>query len=276
MNHSGADKDRKTTERITRLLEIIDILRAPDGCPWDREQTPSTVKKYILEECYELADAIDHDDANEVCEELGDIFFMLLFTGRMYEENGDFEIAHSLKLIEEKMIRRHPHIFADVKVNGTADVTANWQNIKAQEARDSGKKHSVLGNLPKALPALQRAFRVGERASRVDFDWKDAGDLWEKIEEETVELKQAVSGGNAEDIEEELGDLLFTMSNLSRKLGINPEEALQKAVAKFTRRFHAMEKLLEEQGKPLPGASAEVMDTAWEKIKKDQPSRIPE
>ena len=270
MDNSISEKDRKITGRITRLLEIIDILRAPDGCPWDREQTPATVKKYILEECYELADAIDQEEPGEVCEELGDIFFMLLFIGRMYEENNDFEIARSLELIEEKMIRRHPHIFADVKVNGTSDVTANWQNIKAQEARESGKKHSVLGNLPKALPALQRAFRVGERASRVDFDWKHASELWDKLEEEKQELRQAVDGGSTRQIEEELGDLLFTVSNLARKLGINPEEALQKAVAKFTRRFHAMEKLLEEQGTPLPGAPADIMDNAWEEVKKGQ------
>ncbi len=270
MDNSISEKDRKITGRITRLLEIIDILRAPDGCPWDREQTPATVKKYILEECYELADAIDQEEPGEVCEELGDIFFMLLFIGRMYEENNDFEIARSLELIEEKMIRRHPHIFADVKVNGTSDVTANWQNIKAQEARESGKKHSVLGNLPKALPALQRAFRVGERASRVDFDWKHASELWDKLEEEKQELRQAVDGGSTQQIEEELGDLLFTVSNLARKLGINPEEALQKAVAKFTRRFHAMEKLLEEQGTLLPGAPADIMDNAWEEVKKGQ------
>ena len=268
MNTSTENRDTSITERITRLLEIIDILRAPDGCPWDREQTPATVKKYILEECYELADAIDQDDPQEVCEELGDIFFMLLFIGRMYEENGDFEIARSLELIEEKMVRRHPHIFADVQVNSTADVTTNWQNIKAQEARDSGKKHSVLGNLPKALPALQRAFRVGERASRVNFDWKHTDELRDKLDEETTELWRAVQGGNVQEIEEELGDLLFTVSNLSRKLNINPEEALQKAVAKFTQRFHAMEKILEEQGTPLPGANMEDMDRAWEKVKK--------
>jgi len=260
-------RDVNITDRITRLLGIIDILRAPDGCPWDREQTPATVKKYILEECYELADAIDQKDPVEACEELGDIFFMLLFIGRMYEENGDFEIAQSLELIEEKMIRRHPHIFADVKVNSTSDVTANWQNIKAREARDSGKRHSVLGNLPKALPALQRAFRVGERASRVNFDWKHADELWEKLYEETEELRQAVKTANPAEIEEEIGDLLFTVSNLSRKLDINPEEALQKAVMKFTARFHKMEKLLDEQGTPLPGACMEDMDAAWEKIK---------
>ncbi len=267
MTSKVKSSDTAVTQRINRLLEIIDILRAPDGCPWDREQTPASVKKYILEECYELADAIDQQDPEEVCGELGDIFFMLLFIGRMYEENGDFEIARSLKLIEEKMIRRHPHIFADVKVNGTDDVTANWQNIKAQEARDSGRKHSVLGNLPKALPALQRAFRVGERASRVGFDWEKADDLWEKIDEETAELKQAVNRADTAEMEEEVGDLLFTISNLSRKLGINPEDALQKATAKFITRFHAMEQLLEEQGTPLPGASMQEMDRAWDQIK---------
>ncbi len=273
MNSTKKPVDTNNTEmtrRVARLLEIIDILRAPDGCPWDREQTPASVKKYILEECYELADAIDQQDPEEVCGELGDIFFMLLFIGRMYEENGDFEIARSLRLIEEKMIRRHPHIFADVKVNGTEDVTANWQNIKAQEARDSGKRHSVLGNLPRALPALQRAFRVGERASRVGFDWESADDLWEKIDEETAELRQAVSRADVANIEEEIGDTLFTISNLSRKLGINPEEALQKAVAKFVTRFHAMEQLLEQQGTPLPGASMQEMDRAWEQVKSDK------
>ncbi len=261
------ERDGMVAGQITRLIEIIDILRAPDGCPWDREQTPETVKKYILEECYELADAIDEHDPEEVCEELGDIFFMLLFIGRMYEEKEDFEIVRSLELIEEKMIRRHPHIFADVHVNDTHDVTVNWQNIKAQEARDSGKKHSVLGNLPKALPALQRAFRVGERASRISFDWENPDELWEKVDEETAELKNAVQTDDRGEIEEELGDLLFTISNLSRKLQINPEEALQKAVAKFTRRFQAMEQFLEKQGTPLPGTSIQTMNEAWEQVK---------
>ncbi len=265
------DNKEAINRRISRLLEIIDILRAPDGCPWDREQTPETVKKYILEECYELADAIDNKNPAEACEELGDIFFMLLFIGRMYEENGDFEIAKSLELIEEKMIRRHPHIFSDVKVNGTDDVTANWQKIKAGEAKKKGKDHSVLGNLPKALPALQRAFRVGERASRVDFDWKDASELWGKLDEEIEELKAAVKDESREEIEEEMGDLLFTVANLSRKLDINPEEALHRAVMKFTSRFKCMEKILEERGTTVHAASLEEMDRVWDEIKESGP-----
>ena len=267
MNNTVSKNPEAISRQVTRLIEIIDILRAPNGCPWDREQTPETVKKYILEECYELADAIDSNDPDEACEELGDIFFMLLFIGRMYEENGDFEIARSLKLIEEKMIRRHPHIFSDVKVNSTRDVTANWQKIKAGEAKKKGKRQSVLGNLPRALPALQRAFRVGERASRVDFDWKKAEELWPKIEEEITELKQAVEGGKHEKIEEEIGDLLFTVANLSRKLDINPEEALHSAVKKFESRFKKMERILEEQGTHVISATFEQMDHAWEKVK---------
>ncbi len=256
------------SERVSRLIEIIDILRAPDGCPWDREQTPETVKKYILEECYELVDAIDSAAPGEVCEELGDLFFMLLFIGRMYEQAGDFEMADALRLAEEKMVRRHPHIFGDVKVSNSSDVTANWQNIKADEARKKGRKHSVLGNLPRALPSLQYAFRVGERASRVNFDWESAEELFPKVDEEARELEEAVKNGDVDAIGQELGDLLFTIANLARKLGINPEEALQGAVGKFTRRFHAMEELLERRNRPLSGGvSRDEMEAAWEEVK---------
>ncbi len=252
---------------ISELIEIIKRLRAPDGCPWDREQTPVSVKKYIVEEAYELIDAIDDNDPREVAEELGDLIFMLLFVARIYEENGALNLEDVIKGAARKMIRRHPHIFGDVQVKDSKDVIANWQAIKAEEARDKGTRHSALGNLPRALPALQRAFRLGERASRVGFDWKEADDVLEKLHEEEGELRAAIRSGDEKELRQETGDLLFTVANLARKLGVNPEEVLQEANSRFSKRFHAMETLLRDQGKDLNECSLEEMDKAWEQVK---------
>ncbi len=253
--------------RVGDLLAIIKRLRAPDGCPWDREQTPESVKKYVVEETYELVDAIDGGDPSKVAEELGDLMFMLLFIAGMYEETGAFRLADVLRGAAEKMVRRHPHIFGDVKVKDAGDVVANWQAIKACEAKDKGERHSVLGNLPRSLPALQRAFRLGERASRVGFDWDDARGVLARLREEEQELRDAMQGGRKEEVMHEAGDLLFTMANLARKLGTNPEEALHQANERFLRRFQAMEALLKATGKDLSRCSLEEMDDAWEQAK---------
>ncbi len=254
---------------VPELLDIIKKLRAPDGCPWDREQTPSSVKKYVVEEAYELLDAIDQAKPVKVAEELGDLFFMLLFVCSMYEEHGAFKLADVLKGAAQKMVRRHPHIFECVKVSGTQDVIKNWQTIKSKEAADKGEKHSVLGNLPRSMPALQRAFRLGERASRIGFDWDDAKGVLEKIGEEEEELRRAMEQNQTDAIGMEIGDLLFTLANLARKLGINPEEALQKTNNRFVRRFHAMESHFRDQGKDLGSCSLDDMNVAWEHAKKD-------
>ncbi|HID96700.1 MAG TPA: MazG family protein, partial [Thermodesulfobacteriaceae bacterium] len=181
---------------------------------------------------------------------------------------ADF-LRNALEGIAEKMIRRHPHIFGDLKVETSEEVTANWQAIKAGEAMKKGKRQSVLGNLPRALPALQRAFRMGERASRVGFDWADASDVWAKVKEEERELRCALESGNTEEIVMEMGDLLFTLANMSRLLGINPEEVLQHTLNRFERRFHAMEDILGSEGHEISHCTAEEMNEVWERAKSE-------
>jgi len=251
-----------------KLVEIVARLRAPDGCPWDRKQTPQTLKKYVLEEAYEVSEAIDQGEPLLVCEEIGDLLFLLVFLGYLYEEAGAFRLADMLKLCAEKMIRRHPHVFGERKLSEAEEVISQWQKIKEKEAQAKGKSSSVLGDLPKNLPALQRAFRLGERASRVGFDWESAEDLFPKLQEEMAELSEAVERQEKEEIFEELGDLLFTVANLSRKLGINPEEALKAANEKFERRFRELESRLRTQGKDLKDVPLSEMDALWEEIKK--------
>lgn len=260
------DFNREVNEFV-ELLKVLKRLRAPDGCPWDREQTPKSIKKYMLEEAYELYEAIDKEDAQEVKEELGDLFFLLLFLADLFEESRDFSLAEALFSIREKMIRRHPHIFGDVKVRGSGDVVANWQAIKDREQEKKGRKKSSLGNLPLVLPALQRAFRLGERASRVGFDWKRPEEVLEKLREETGELEEAMKSGDREAIEDELGDVLFTASNLARKLDLNPEEVLKKALKKFVDRFEKMEERIRQDGKEMREMDISELESYWQEVK---------
>jgi tetrapyrrole methylase family protein/MazG family protein/ATP diphosphatase len=257
-----------TEKAFSELKSIVARLRAPDGCPWDREQTPSSMKKYILEEAYELSEAIDEKDPRQVAEELGDLFFMMLLLADIYAEADLSFLDQAFAGIAEKMIRRHPHIFGDVKVNSIKEVVANWQAIKALEAEERGEKHSVLGHLPKSLPALQRAFRVGERSSMVNFDWVEAEDVWAKIAEEEQELKEAIKTKSKKNIEHEIGDLLFTLANMARLLEINPEDALQKTIGRFVSRFHIMEDIIRSRGNELARCTIEEMDEAWSEAKK--------
>lgn len=261
------DNCQDVANGFCKLLEIITRLRGPNGCPWDREQTPRSVMKYLLEETYELLDAMEQENSEDVAEELGDLFFMLLFLAHMYEEQGHFRVQDALGIAAQKMVRRHPHIFGDTKINGTADVIANWQRIKEQESKNKGVTHSALGNLPKTLPSLQLAFRVGERASRTGFDWADVQGVWSKVQEEEQELLQAVEQGDTIAIRAEFGDLLFTLANLARHLLINPEEALKQAVRSFMLRFQAMEAFFASQGRKLTDVSIQEMDEVWKTIK---------
>ena len=261
------DKNRER-DGFLRIKGIVKRLRAPDGCPWDREQTPQSVRKYVLEEAYELAEAIDSGNPDAVKEELGDLFFILLFVAEMHEEAGLFDINGAMETASVKMIRRHPHIFGDVKVSGAQDVINNWQAIKAEESREKGEAESALGGLPKALPALQKAFRVGERASRTGFDWHEAMELWDKIKEEEDELKEAIGSGTHENIKDELGDLLFAIANMARLLKVNPEEALNGTVERFIRRFKTMEELARMDGIKFSGLPQDEFNRLWEEAKK--------
>jgi MazG family protein len=254
-------------KKFIRLKDIVTRLTAPDGCPWDREQTPFSLKKYVLEEAYELLEAIDTGDPSAVAEELGDLLFLLLLLTHIYEKAGRFSLGQVLDGIAEKMIRRHPHVYGNVHVSRPEEVSANWQVIKAKEAKKKKEDYSCLGHLPRSLPALQRAFRLGERASRVGFDWSRADDVWEKITEEERELREAMSGGDRDAMANEIGDLLFSISNLSRHLGINPEEALQGTADRFVNRFCSMERQIGQTGKKLADSSLEEMEGAWSAVK---------
>src|SRR5262245_31916843 len=262
-----------------RLVEIMATLRGPDGCPWDREQTIDTLKPFVLEETYEVIEAIDRHDQSALCEELGDFVFEAVFLAQLESEAGHFTIADSLKSIADKLVRRHPHVFAresgEAPLDSAGQVRVRWEEIKAQEKAAAGST-GVLGapktrlsGIAPALPALLRAFHIGTRAASVGFDWSAPGDVVDKIQEEVDELREVASGPKVdqERAEEEMGDLLFAIANLSRKLGIEPETALRKANDKFTKRFTAMEKTLAERKRSMSGMTLEELEKEWQQIK---------
>lgn len=245
------------------LWEIIKALRGERGCPWDKKQTPQTLKKYLIEETYEVLEAIDKGNPEEIRDELGDLLFIILFIIYLYEEKSLFSLKDLLYFTAKKMIRRHPHVFGEEMAKSAEEVIYKWQKIKKEEKKES----SVLGNIPKSLPALQRAFRLGERASRVGFDWEKGEDVLEKIKEEIEEIKNLLNTSFKEKLKEEIGDLLFSIANFSRKLDINPEEALKLALTKFENRFKLLEKEIEKRGLLWENLSIKELDQIWEEIK---------
>jgi MazG family protein len=261
---------KKTTGFIIELIEIIKTLRGPNGCPWDRKQSPADVKDYLVEELYELLEAIDMDEKEMLVEETGDLLFMILFLINLYEENDRFTLADSLKSIKTKMIHRHPHVFGNKTVSSVEEVKQNWQVLKEKEGKAA--KESLLDNIPKSLPALYRSFFLTSNAAKAGFDWQHAGEVLEKIREETAELEDEIKEGTKEKITDEIGDLFFSIVNLSRHLGIDPEQALQRTNEKFIFRFKHVEKELKKRGKDIKNATLSEMDNIWEeakKIKKD-------
>ena len=250
-------------DKIERIKHIVEALRGENGCPWDKRQTPKTIKNYLLEEAYELVDAIERGSHQAIKEELGDLLFLIVFLAYLYEEAGKFDLKNVIDTVEEKMIRRHPHVFGGVKVRDEREIRVRWQKIKSEEKLQS----SILDGIPKALPALMLAYKVGSRAATVGFDWQRAEDVILKVEEEIEEFKRALKQGNRDRIEEELGDILFSCVNLARLLNIQPEEALRKTVYKFKDRFQFIEKRLKEQGKDLEETSLKEMDALWERAK---------
>ena len=244
----------KIGESFENLVKVMERLRAPGGCDWDRAQTHESLKPYIIEESYELIDAIDRKDDEGMKEELGDVLLQVVFHAQIAKERGAFDIKDVVDNLTEKLIRRHPHVF---KGEGKYSYR-RWEEIKAQEKK--GKKKGSIGDVNKALPALSLARRLQENASALGFDWKDAEGVWRKIEEEISELRENPS-------EEELGDLLFSVVNLARFLNIDPERALRKASEKFLKRFYKMEELIERDGKRLEDLELEEMDRYWERAK---------
>lgn len=245
----------------------MDRLRDKNGCPWDREQTRESLKPFLIEEAYELLEAIEENSPEKIREEIGDLLFQLIFHARISEELGEFDIRDVLDSITEKMVSRHPHVFGNLNLESTEEVVQRWEEHKKREGK---LRDSVLEGVPRALPSLLRAQRVQERASRVGFDWKEAGGVLEKIEEELEEFREAVRSGEGKRMEEELGDLLFSIVNLSRFVNINPEEALRRTTDRFIRRFRYIETGARAMGRKLDELSLEEMDRLWEEAKEKE------
>jgi MazG family protein len=263
--------------RFERLVEIMRRLRAPDGCPWDRQQTHASLRPFVLEETYEVLEAIDSGTPADLCEELGDVLFEAVFLARLSEEAGDFTITDAIDAICDKLVRRHPHVFD--RPEGSEPLTSDevverWEVLKAREREAAGQpretRASVLEGVPKTLPALLRAYEVSARAASVGFDWSGPADVVGKIEEEAAELRRAVEAGSPENgdrTEEEMGDLLFAIVNLARKLGVEPESALRRASDKFVERFTALENNVLAQGRTLMTMSLDDMEAEWQRVK---------
>jgi len=246
-------------------VELMARLRGAGGCPWDQAQTPESLTPYIIEEAYELVEAIEEGDPGHVCEELGDLLFQIISQAQLAAEKGRFDVNEVVFAIHDKMTRRHPHVFADARAETPEEVRQNWVKLKAREGKR--EKESVLGRVPRSLPSLLRARRITENAAEAGFDWSSPQEVMEKFEEEYKELRQSLDRNEPDRVEEEFGDLLFVMVNLSRFLGLDPERALNRALAKFERRFLYLEQRVAESGRSLEALSLEEMDRYWEEAK---------
>jgi MazG family protein len=265
----------RAARAFTRLVEIMATLRGPDGCPWDREQTIDTLKPFVLEETYEVVEAIDRHDHGALAEELGDFVFEAVFLAQMEAEAGHFTIADSLESIADKLVRRHPHVFkrneGEAALDNAGQVRVRWEEIKAQERGAGVAEKTLLSGIAPALPALLRAYHIGTRAASVGFDWTTPGDIVGKIQEEVDELREVVDAEGTIDqtrAEEEMGDLLFSIANLSRKLGIEPETALRKANDKFTKRFGALEQHVNATGRAMKDMTLDELEAEWQRAKR--------
>lgn len=259
------DRAPAAEEQISRLISIMARLRSEGGCPWDREQTLKTLKPFLLEEAYEVLDAIDDHDYASLEEELGDVLLQVVFQSRICEETGAFSFADVAKNISEKLIRRHPHVFSDVKVDGSREVLKNWEAIKKDEKKT---RKSALDGVPRQMPALMKADKIQSKAARVGFDWDQVHDVMAKVEEELQEVQEALLEGDQAHVREELGDLLFAAVNLGRFLGHDAEETLNESIDKFVSRFQCVEQELRDRGREMSDCSLEEMDAVWNEIKK--------
>ena len=256
---------RDPTLPINRLIDIMALLRDPDkGCPWDVEQTFATIAPHTIEEAYEVAEAIEQNDMHSLVDELGDLLLQVIFHARMAEEMGSFSFDDVVGAITDKLVRRHPHVFGDTDIDSAEAQTVSWEALKAEERQKKNQASSALDGVTTGLPALTRALKLQKRAARVGFDWHQAADVLHKFSEEIAELAEEMdAGGPPERLQDELGDLLFTCVNLSRKLDIDPETALRHGNTKFERRFRMIEELLLEQGKTPEQSTLDEMESLW-------------
>jgi tetrapyrrole methylase family protein / MazG family protein len=257
----------RAAEAIEKLVAIMVRLRGPDGCPWDREQTLRTLRPYLLEETYEVLEAIDAGDPREHCQELGDLLLQIVFQAQLAAEAGQFEFADVAEAISDKLVSRHPHVFGDAAVQDAEGVMRQWVALKRKEKEATGGGRSVLEGVPREMPALARAERLTEKASRIGFDWPEPEGARRKIEEELGELDRAIASGDRPAMEDEVGDLLFSVANLARKISVPPEEALRRTLARFIDRFQFLEDGLERRGVRHGEATPEQMDELWEEAK---------
>jgi MazG family protein len=253
-----------------QLLDVMSRLRSPDGCPWDREQTRASLKAYLVEETYEVLEAIESDRSDALREELGDLLFQVVFHTEIARERGEFDMSDLLRRLTDKMIGRHPHVFGSANVETPREALAQWEAIKQREAAREGKRRSVVDGVPRALPALLRAQRLGSKAARVNFDWRDPQSAWDKVEEEMREACDALSANDRAKFEEELGDLLFSLVNVARLSSVDAEDALHGANEKFRRRFVAMEADLEARGISVAAAGTDELERAWLRAKTNE------
>ena len=249
------------------LVRVMAQLRSESGCPWDREQTHESLKPYLLEEAYEVLERIDENDTQELCNELGDLLLQVVFHAQIGTEQASFNIDQVCRAIVDKLIRRHPHVFADTAVADADEVVVNWERIKKEERTGAPHPSSALDGVPPQLPALLRAQRLQSKASRVGFDWDRIEGPLEKVSEELEELRDARRADGEEQVEEEFGDLLFAIVNVGRFLKLCPEDALRRATGKFERRFRQVETVLQEEGKELGALSLEELDRVWDRVK---------
>jgi tetrapyrrole methylase family protein/MazG family protein len=252
-----------------RLYEIVARLRGPDGCPWDREQTPETMRANLIEEAYETVEAINERDPAHTKEELGDLFLLATMISYMYEEAGAFTVESAFDAICEKLVRRHPHVFGNSDASTSDEVLAQWQDIKVKiEGR--APKDSILDDVSRALPPLERAYKLQKKAAKAGFDWARAEDVWAKVGEEIEETREALASAPLERVEEELGDLLFSMVNVSRFIGVDPAVALHRASEKFYKRFRKVESGMRAKGLAMGPESMSMMDALWEEAKREE------
>jgi len=260
---------------IDRLLAIMARLRDPkDGCPWDIEQTFATIALYTVEEAYEVADAIERGDLKDLRDELGDLLLQVVFHARMAEEDGAFDFDDVARAINDKMVRRHPHVFADESYGSLAEQKQGWEQLKAAERQEKGRTGSLLDDVPVGLPALTRAVKLSRRAAGVGFVWPSAKEVLEKLDEEVAELKVEVAAGDIEKARQEMGDVLFVVANLARALDVDPEDALRATNAKFVRRFRYIEQKLAEDGKSPESSDLPEMDALWNEAKAAEAGRV--
>ncbi len=256
--------DPQDGSTLPRLVGIMRRLLAPGGCPWDRKQTLETLRTYVIEEAYEVVDAIDRGDPEALCEELGDLLLQIVFQAELAAAQQWFGPDDVVRGICDKLVRRHPHVFGELKVSGASEVVANWEKLKAADREEKG----VLDGVPPALPALLRALRVGEKAARVGFDWPQSAGARVKVDEELAELDEALTQGDRDAVRRELGDVLFSLANLARKNDLDPEAALRETLDRFTERVRRVESAARASGRVLTGMTPEELDSLWEAAKR--------